>query len=162
MNIGIIFAIIVAIVVAIVLKKTCKGYELRAVGFNKHAAEFAGINVRKNILHAMLIAGALSGLAGALMVTGVSHKVSTLGTFENYGFNGLSVALIAGNSPIGCIFAGFLFAGLIYGGGSIQSEIGAPSEIINIMIGTIVFFIALSRLVPMFADKLTKRGEGRA
>lgn len=162
MNFGIIFAIIIAIIVAIVLKKTCKGYELRAVGFNKHAAEFAGINVRKNILHAMLIAGALSGLAGALMVTGVSHKVSTLGTFENFGFNGLSVALIAGNSPVGCIFAGLLFAGLIYGGGSIQSEIGAPSEIINIMIGTIVFFIALARLVPLFADKLTKRGEGRA
>lgn len=162
MNIGIIFAIVVAIAVTIILKKTCKGYELRAVGFNKHAAEFAGINVRNNILHAMLIAGALSGLAGALMITGVSHRISTLGTFENYGFNGLSVALIAGNSPIGCIFAGFLFAGLIYGGGSIQSEIGAPSEIINIMIGTIVFFIALSKLVPMFADKLTKRGEGRA
>jgi simple sugar transport system permease protein len=162
MNIGILFAIAVAIIVAVILKRTCKGYELRAVGFNKHAAEFAGINVRKNILHAMLIAGALSGLAGALMVTGVSHKISTLGTFENYGFNGLSVALIAGNSPIGCIFAGLLFAGLIYGGGSIQSEIGAPSEIINIMIGTIVFFIALSRLVPMIADKLTKRGEGRA
>ncbi len=162
MNTGIIFAIIVAIIVAIILRKTCKGYELRAVGFNKYAAEFAGINVRKNILHAMLIAGALSGLAGALMVTGVSHKVSTLGTFENFGFNGLSVALIAGNSPIGCIFAGLLFAGLIYGGGSIQSEVGAPSEIINIMIGTIVFFIALSRLVPLFADKITKRGEGRA
>lgn len=162
MNIGILFAIVVAIVVAIILKKTCKGYELRAVGFNKHASEFAGINVRKNILHAMLIAGALSGLAGALMVTGVSHKISTLGTFENFGFNGLSVALIAGNSPIGCIFAGLLFAGLLYGGGSIQSEIGAPSEIINIMIGTIVFFIALSRLIPLFADKLKKRGEKRA
>lgn len=162
MNLGIIFAIIVAIIVAIVLKKTCKGYELRAVGFNKDAAEFAGINVRKNILHAMLIAGALSGLAGALMVTGVSHKVSTLGTFENYGFNGLSVALIAGSSPIGSIFAGLLFAGLVYGGGAIQSEIGAPSEIINIMIGTIVFFIALSKLVPVFADKLKKRGEESA
>lgn len=161
MNIGILFAVVVAILVSILLRRTCKGYELRAVGFNKHAAEFAGINVGKNIIHAMLIAGALSGLAGALMVTGVSHKVSTLGTFENYGFNGLSVALIAGNSPIGCVFAGLLFAGLIYGGGSIQSEIGAPSEIINIMIGTIVFFIALARLVPIIADKLQKRGEKR-
>lgn len=162
MNIGIIFAIVIAIIIAIVLTKTTKGYELRAVGFNKFAAEFAGIDVKKNILHAMLISGALSGLAGALMVTGVSHKIATLGAFENYGFNGLSVALIAGSSPIGCIFAGLLFAGLLYGGGSIQSEIGAPSEIINIMIGTIVFFIALAKIIPVLADKIAKRGEKNA
>ncbi|SFR63012.1 ABC transporter permease [Anaeromicropila populeti] len=158
LNIGIIFAIAAAIIITIVLNKTTKGFQLRAVGFNKDAAEFAGINIKKNMIHAMLIAGALSGLAGALMVTGISHKLSTLGTFENYGFNGLSISLIATNSPIGCIFAGLLFAGLLYGGGSIQSEIGAPSEIINIMIGTIVFFVALSRFIPVLVDKYGRRG----
>lgn len=162
-NFGIIIAIIVAIVVAILLKRTTKGYELRSVGFNKEAAEFAGIDVKKNILHAMLIAGAIAGLAGALTITGMApHKISTMGTFENYGFNGMSVALIAGSSPIGCIFAGLLFAGLLYGGGSLQSTIGAPSEIINIMIGTIVFFVALTKIVPVLADKLVKRGEKHA
>ncbi|ROR31876.1 nucleoside ABC transporter membrane protein [Mobilisporobacter senegalensis] len=162
-NFGIVFAIIVAVAVAILLKKTTKGYELRSVGFNKDAAEFAGIDVKKNILHAMLIAGAVAGLAGALTITGMSpHKISTMGTFENYGFNGMSVALIAGSSPIGCIFAGLLFAGLLYGGGSLQSAIGAPSEIINIMIGTIVFFVALTKIVPVLADKLVKRGEKHA
>ena len=111
----------------------------------------------------MLIAGAISGLAATLTITGMApHKISTMGTFENYGFNGLSVALIAGNSPIGCIFAGLLFAGLLYGGGSIQSQIGAPSEIINIMIGTIVFFVALTRIIPVLADRLVKRGEKHA
>lgn len=157
-NAGIIIAIIVAIILAFILKKTTKGYELRAVGFNKYAAEFAGIHVKKNILQAMLIAGAVAGLAGALMVTGVSpHKISTLGSFENYGFNGLSVALIAGNSPVGCIFAALLFAGLIYGGGTLQAEVGVPSEIINILIGTIVFFVALTSIVPVLADQLAKR-----
>ncbi len=159
MNIGIIFAIVVAIIIAILLKKTTKGYELRAVGLNPHAAEFAGISVKKNIIHAMLIAGAIAGLAGALHITGVAQKLSTMGAFENYGFNGMSVALIANSSPIGCIFAGLLFAGLIYGGGSIQSEIGAPSEVINIMIGTIVFFVALSKVIPALADKLEKGGK---
>ena len=158
-NIGIIFAIVLAIVVTILLKKTTKGFELRAVGFNKEAAQAAGINVKNNIIHAMLISGAISGLAGALFVTGVSHKISTLGMFENYGFNGLSVALIAGNSPIGTIFAGLLFAGLSYGGRSIQSQIGAPSEIIDIMIGTIVFFVALTKIFPILADKFLKKGE---
>lgn len=162
-NFGIVIAIIVAIVISILLKRTTKGFELRSVGFNKDAAEFAGIDVKKNIIHAMLIAGAVAGLAGALTITGMSpHKISTMGTFENYGFNGMSVALIAGSSPVGCIFAGLLFAGLLYGGGSLQSTVGAPSEIINIMIGIIVFFVALTKIIPVLADKLVKRGEKHA
>ncbi|MEQ8197543.1 MAG: ABC transporter permease [Clostridiaceae bacterium] len=159
-NIGIVVAIIMAIAIWVLLYKLPKGYELRAVGSNKYAAEFAGINVNRNIIHAMLIAGALSGLAGALAITGVApHKISIMAAFENNGFNGLSVALIAGSSPIGCIFAGLLFGGLLYGGQSVQSAIGAPSEIINIMIGTIVFFVALTKIVPALADKLLKRGD---
>ena len=90
------------------------------------------------------------------------HTISTISVFENNGFNGLSVALIAGSSPIGCVFAGLLFSGLIFGGQSVQSEIGAPSEIINIMIGTIVFFVALTTIVPVLADRLAKRGNKHA
>lgn len=159
-NFGFLIAIIVAIIIAFVLKKTTKGYELRAVGFNEHAAEFAGISVKKNIIHAMLIAGMVAGLAGALTITGIQpHRISTLGSFENFGFNGMAVALIAGSNPIGCIFAALLYAGLSYGGGSVQSSVGAPSEIINIMLGTIVFFIALTSIIPIIADKLSKRGK---
>jgi ABC-type uncharacterized transport system permease subunit len=159
-NIGIIIAILAAIAIWVLLYKTSKGYELRAVGSNRHSAEFAGINVNKNILQAMLVAGAIAGLAGALAITGVApHKISIMAAFENNGFNGMSVALIAGSSPIGCIFSGLLFGGLLYGGQTIQSTMGAPSEIINIMMGTIVFFVALTKIVPILADKLLKRGE---
>lgn len=159
LNFGILVAILMAIFIWFLLYRTTKGFELRAVGFNRDAAEFSGIRVQRNILQSMLIAGALSGLAGALMITGISpHCISTLSVTENYGFNGLSVALIAGSHPIGCIFAGLLFGGLLYGGQSIQSQVGAPSEIINIMIGTIVFFVALTKVVPLLADKLKKRG----
>lgn len=161
-NFGILVAIIMAVVVWFLLYRSAKGYELRAVGFNRDAAEFAGINVSRNITQAMIIAGALAGLAGALAITGTSpHKISMMAAFENNGFNGLSVALIAGSSPIGCIFAGLLFGGLLYGGQSVQQDVGAPTEIINIMIGTIVFFVALTKVVPLLADKLEKRGAGR-
>jgi len=164
LNYGIIFAIILAVFISFLLYNTKKGYKLRAVGLNSHAAEFSGINVKRNIIHAMLISGAISGLAGTLVVTGISpHNISTLASFENNGFNGLSVALIAGSSPIGCIFAGLLFGGLIYGGQSVQSKVGAPSEIINITIGIIVFFIAMNRILPKIIEKidktLNKRGE---
>ena len=157
LNIGILIAVAAAVLVWVILRKTTKGFALRTVGFNKEAAQCAGINVKKNVIHAMMISGALAGLSGALMITGVSHKIMTLAATENYGFNGLSVAMLAGNSPIGAIFAGLLFAGLFYGGGSIQSSIGAPSEIINIMVGTIVFFVAIAGLFPMIVEKLGRK-----
>ena len=162
-NFGILIAVIMAVIIWVLLYRSSKGYELRAVGFNRDAAEFAGINVGRNITQAMLLAGALAGLAGALAITGTSpHKISQMAAFENNGFNGLSVALIAGSSPIGCIFAGLLFGGLLYGGQSVQQDVGAPTEIINIMIGTIVFFVALTKIVPSLADKLERRGAQRA
>lgn len=155
LNYGIIFAIIVAIIIYYILKKTTLGYQLMAVGLNKDAAEFAGINVNKNIILAMVISGAIAGLAGALMITGTGpHRITTLGAPENYGFNGLSVALIAGSNPIGCIFAGLLFAALTYGGGTVQAQLGAPTEIINIMIGTVILFIALSSILPIIVEQI--------
>ncbi len=111
-------------------------------------------------MQTLMIAGLIAGLAGAASVTGVSQRLYELMALENYGFNGLAVALMAGGSPIGCIFAGLLFAGLNYGGGTIQLEIGAPSEIIDILIGTIVFFMALVNIVPMIMDWINKKKGG--
>lgn len=158
MNVGILVAIVAAVFIWWLLTRTKVGYEIRAVGLNKDAAQFAGISVEKNVVLCMVISGALCGLAGALTITGTSpHSISTLAAFENNGFNGLSVAFIAGCSPIGCIPASFLFAGLIYGGQSVQQVMGAPTEIINIMIGTIVFFMALGGIVPMLAERIERK-----
>ena len=152
---GIIVAIIAALVISHLLNRTRKGFELRAVGQNIDAARFVGIDVNKSIVHAMMISGALCGLGAGLYITGQSpHTVSTLSAFENVGFNGLSVAFIAFSSPIGCLFAGLLFGGLLYGGAGLQSKVGAPTEIINIIIGIIVFFCALSYLIPQFVERL--------
>ena len=157
-NVGIIVAIIAAIFIGWLLMRTKVGYEMRAVGFNRDAAQFTGINVKRNLVLCMAISGALCGVAGALNITGLNpHSISVLAAFENYGFNGLSVAFIAGCSPVGCIPASLLFAGLLYGGQSVQQVVGAPSEIISIIIGTIVFFMALGGVIPMFAEYLDRR-----
>lgn len=163
-NIGIIVAICAAIFIGWLLMRTKIGYEMRAVGFNRDAAQFTGINVKKNLALCMAISGALCGLAGALTITGIApHSISTLAAFENNGFNGLSVAFIANCNPIACIPASFLFAGLLYGGQTVQQVVGAPSEIINIVIGTIVFFMALGGVIPMLADYLDhKRAHQKA
>ena len=152
---GFIVAVIAALVISHLLNRTRKGFELRAVGQNIDAARFVGIDVNKSIVHAMMISGALCGLGAGLYITGQSpHTVSTLSSFENVGFNGLSVAFIAFSSPIGCVLAGLLFGGLLYGGAGLQSKIGAPTEIINIIIGIIVLFCALSYLIPQFVERL--------
>ena len=157
-NFGIVIAIVVAILAGILLARTKLGYELRAVGHNRDAARFAGIDVNRGLITCMAISGGICGLAGALNITGISpHAIATLAAMEGYGFNGLSVAFIAGCSTVGCIPSSILFATLIYGGMTIQQEVGAPSNIINIMIGTIVFFTALPGITKALADWLDRR-----
>ena len=159
-NWGIVISIAVVLIIAFILFKTTLGFELRGVGFNRYGAEYGGINVNKSILQSMAIAGLIAGLAGAIQVMGVSHNISVLAAQEGYGFDGIAVALIANSNPIGVIFSGLLFGAFKYGGTKMQA-IGAPSEVVNIVIGSIVYFIALSSVLKMLYDKMKeKRSKG--
>lgn len=158
-NFGFIIAVFVAILIWYILKNTTLGYQLRAVGFNRDAAEYGGININRNIIVSMMIAGAISGLAGVTQVLGVSKETAVLATMEGYGFDGMAVALIASSNPIACIPAALLFGGLKYGGSKLQPTIGAPIEVINITIGVIILFIAMPRLIKLITSvKGRKRG----
>ncbi|MTI66392.1 MAG: ABC transporter permease [Firmicutes bacterium] len=159
-NWGFLVALLLAVVVWYILNKTTLGYELRAVGFNKHAAEYGGIAVEKSMVKSMFIAGSLAGAAGALQVMGVTKAVTKLAAMEGYGFDGIAVSLIGSNTAFGSVFAGLLFGALKYGGPKIQSTLGAPSEMIDIVIGTIVFFIAIPKFIKMVLDfRSNKRGD---
>ncbi len=146
-NGGFLIALAAAVIVLIILNRTTLGYSLKAVGYNRDAAEFGGINVPRNMISAMAIAGALSGLAGAVQIVGFTREASALSASEGFGFEGISVALIGANHPIGCILAGLLYGALKYGGSKIQPAIGAPYEIISIIMGMIVLFIAMPKLI---------------
>ena len=159
-NWGIVISIILVLVIAFILFKTTLGFELRGVGFNKFGAEYAGVNVDSSILKSMAIAGGLAGLAGAIQVSGVSQNISVLAVSEGYGFDGIAVALIANSNPIGTIFAGLLFGIFKYGGSKMQSAVGAPSEVVSIVIGSIVYFIALSSAIRLLFLKLRSKKEG--
>lgn len=161
LNIGFLVAILIAVLVWFILYKTTFGFSIRSVGANKLAAEFSGIGVKRHIISTMGISGAICGLSAALVITGVSpHGLNLLSMFENFGFDGLSVALIANSSPIGCIFSGLFFGGLLYGGNTIQADLGVPSEIISITIGTILFFVSLTKIVPKFFEILILKKRG--
>ena len=142
-NAGIFIALIAAIIVWIILKKTSFGFKLKAVGLSPEAARYAGINVNKKMTQSMMIAGGLSGLAGATHVMGVSKNIAILAAHEGYGFDGIAVSLIGSNTPFGSVIAGFFLGTLKYSGQKIQSALEAPSEVIGIMIGAIIFFIAI-------------------
>ncbi|MBU1584573.1 MAG: ABC transporter permease, partial [Proteobacteria bacterium] len=151
-NIGIIIAILLAILMWYTLNKTTLGYELRAVGYNPHAAEYGGINVKKSIITSMFISGGLAGTAGALQVMGVSHRIAKLAVMEGYGFDGIAVSLIGNNTGAGSVLGGMLFGALKYGGSKIQDAINAPTEVINIMVGTIILFIAMPSLIRLLLE----------
>jgi simple sugar transport system permease protein len=127
----------------IILNKTTFGFKLKSVGLSPVASRYAGINVERKLTQSMMIAGSLSGLAGALHVMGVSKNVAILAAHEGYGFDGIAVALIGSSTPLGSLFAGLFLGTLKYSGQKIQSALGAPSEVILIMIGTIIFFISI-------------------
>ena len=152
-NAGFIIALIVALIVWILLNKTTFGFKLKAVGLNPFASKQLGINVEKKMTLSMTIAGAISGLAGATHVMGVSKNVSLLAAFEGYGFDGIAVSLIGANHPVGVVLSAFFLGALKYAGSKIQSALEAPSEVIGIMTGVIIFFIAIPTLlsfIPYF------------
>ncbi|RPI78024.1 MAG: ABC transporter permease [Desulfobacteraceae bacterium] len=156
-NLGIFVAGLLGILTAFVLNKTTLGYELRAVGFNKDAAEQGGINVKKNFVVAMAIAGGLAGAAGALNVLGVARESVNLANMEGYGFDGITVALIGSNTSIGCFFSGLFFGALKYSGAKLQSTLGAPKEIISIVMGTILFFVAMPKLIQLLRSMRSQK-----
>ena len=162
-NWGIVISIVLVLIIAFILFKTTLGFELRGVGYNKFGAEYGGINVNASILKSMAIAGLLAGIAGAIQVMGVSHNITILAGQEGYGFDGIAVALIANSNPIGVILSGLLFGAFKYGGTKMQA-IGAPSEVVNIVVGSIVYFIALSSVLRMLYIKMRdkKRKGGNA
>ena len=148
-NYGFLLAVIAAVIIWFIIKKTTLGYRICAVGFNHNAARYGGINSNKTVMIAMGISGALAGLGGAVQILGMSTRISQYAAQEGFGFQGITVALIGGGNPIGCIFAG-LFYGAMKFGGSKLSLINAPSEIVDIIMGTIIFFIAISYVFKKF------------
>ena len=144
-NWGFILAILFAIIVWFIINRTTLGFKLRAVGFSNSAAEYAGIDTGKSFLTAMAFSGALAGIGGAIHLMGMSGRIPQFAGQEGYGFQGITVALIASSNPIACIFAGIFYGAMKYGGGKL-SLVNAPAEVVDIIMGIIILFIAISSL----------------
>ena len=144
---GIIIAIIVCILMYVVLEKTKFGYELKSCGFNPEAARYAGINENKGIMLSMVIAGALSGMGGALVaLAGAGKGIAVVDVLAGEGFSGIPIALLGLNNPIGIMFSGLLIAYLTQSGFLLQKLNFAP-EVIDIIVSVIIYFSALALLI---------------
>lgn len=149
-NSGILVAALMAVIVYIVIEKTTFGYELKACGLNRDAAKYAGINEHRSIVYSMVIAGAMAGLGGALLYLAGSGKgIDVVDVLAAEGFNGIPVALLGLNNPIGIIFSGLLIAYLTVGGFNMQLYDYAP-QVIEIIIAIIIYFSAFALLLKGF------------
>ncbi|MFX3619365.1 MAG: ABC transporter permease [Sporolactobacillus sp.] len=138
---GFIVAILAVVAMWFILWKTTMGFELRSVGFSQEASRYAGMNVSRNIILSMTISGIFAGLAGTMEGLGTYQYMMINSTFTGIGFNGIAVALLGLNTPIGVVLSGALFAGLQTGGLTMQSVAGVPIELIQIIIALIIFFV---------------------
>ncbi|MFB6466704.1 ABC transporter permease [Cytobacillus sp. Hz8] len=159
MHWGIIIALVAAFVMWFILEKTTLGYELRSVGFNQHASQYAGMNVGRNIILSMVISGAFAGLAGAMEGLGTFEYASIKSAFTGVGFDGIAVALLGANSAIGVIFGAILFGGLKIGALNMPLEVGVPNELVDIVIALILFFVASSYIIKWAISRFKKGGK---
>ena len=152
-NIGIILAVAIAILVYVILNKTTFGYELKACGFNKDAAKYAGINQNKNIVRSMMICGAIAGVGGALnYMNGTGLSMTAMPSLAAEGFEGIAVAFLGLTNPIGVIFSGIFVSYLQRGGAQLQPHFTA--EFVGIIIAVIIYFCAFVLMVKNNIGKL--------
>lgn len=158
-NAGILVAIAFAIAMYILINKTTLGYELRVCGSNRHAARYAGINDKRNIVLSMAIAGALAGGGAALywLSGNTEFYWSTYQTLPSAGFNGIPVALLAVNNPIGVIFTGIFMAMLDTVGVALTGYTAYNEYITDVIIAVIVYLSAFSLVIRMLLSRHRKK-----
>ena len=151
---GLFLALIMLVLVWFLMKKTTLGYEIRSVGLNPFASEYAGMSSRRTIVMSMVISGALAGLGGV---------VEGLGTYQNFfvqtgslaiGFDGMAVSLLGSGTSIGILLSALLFSILKIGGLGMQTGANIPFEIVNVSIALIIFFVGINYIVRVAVNKL--------
>jgi ABC-type uncharacterized transport system permease subunit len=153
LHLGVVFGLIAAALVWVILRHSRWGYEVTLIGDNPRAAEYAGINIKRNIILVMLVSGALAGLAGMSEVTGVVHRLQEK-ISSNYGFSSVIVAWLAKLNPFAVIPVAILFGALIVAGREIQ-----PSGLSFLIQGTTLFLVISSDVLLRYKISIIRRPE---
>lgn len=158
MHIGIVIALVAVIITHVILYNTKFGFEIKAVGFNRDASKYAGVNENRNIALSLIISGAIAGLAGAMVYLVAGKSFAVVAVLEGQGFTGIAISLLGLTTPIGTFLVGIFYGVLQYGGYLIQGDLlgGFKPEIVDVIIATIIYISALSLLVKMYLKKFIK------
>lgn len=151
---GIFIALAMVIIVYVFINRTSLGFELKSVGMNKFAADYAGMNAKKNIILAMVLSGALAGLGGVMNGLGEFRNIFlTNGVAPAIGFDGMAVALLGGLNPFGIVVASLLFGGLQTGATFMSFSAKVPQEIVGIVTASIIFFVGANYIIRYFIER---------
>jgi simple sugar transport system permease protein len=145
-NLGFFLALAVAALVWWFLFKTTLGFEIRSVGANPSASKYAGMSITRNFVLVMTLSGALAGLAGAAQVLGTDHWIGQ-GFSAGYGYDSIALALLGNSHPLGVVIAAILFGILRSGATSMESLAGIPIDIISVIQGLIIIFVAAPQII---------------
>ncbi len=140
-NFGFFIAIVLVFVYYVFFEKTKAGYEMKAVGSNINAAKYAGINTKYNAFMSLIISGGIAGLAGSAFYCGYTNNIE-LGVLPPYGFEGLTIAIMGGNSAIGMIVVSLFFAIMSVGASFMSAVAKIPNELVGVIIAVIIYFSA--------------------
>lgn len=151
-HLGLLFAVVAAVIVWYVLYRSLWGYEIRLIGDNPRAAQYAGVNITRNIVLVMMLSGGLAGLAGMSEISGVVHRLQTA-ISPGYGFTGIIVAWLAKLNPLVVIVVSVLFGGLILAGREIQ-----PAGVPRLIQGIILFMLIASDVLLRYRVRLVRAG----
>lgn len=149
---GIIVAIVLAVLFSLFLSRTTRGYVIRVVGRNEHAAVYAGLRPGNNIMLAMFLAGALAGVGGAMEILGTQFRIYQSFS-SNLGFDGIAVAVLGQNTAVGILLSAGLFGALKSGASLMKMNAGIPSSMANVLQGLVILFVISSRCVTLYIHK---------
>jgi simple sugar transport system permease protein len=142
---GIFVVIVAAILVYVMLYRTTWGYRIRAVGLNPFAARYAGIVVPRTVVMSLALSGAFAGLAGAVEILGLHHRMyEPTSVSAGYGFSGIVAALFGKLHPLGVLPSSVLFGGLLVGGDKMQRAMQVPQALVTMLLGLVVLFVVSS------------------
>jgi len=148
LHVGLLLAVGMAILVYIFLWRTTIGYRIRAVGLNPSAARYAGINVPRYTIISLALSGMFAGLAGAIEVLGLHHRMfEPPAVSAGYGFTGIVVALFGKLHPLGVIPSAILFGGLLVGGDKMQRAVQVPQVLVTALLGLVVIFVVSTEII---------------
>jgi simple sugar transport system permease protein len=160
-DIGIFIAIAVAIVLFVLLNKTTFGYELKACGHNKNAAKYAGMSEKRNIVLSMAIAGGLAALGASLYYLngGAELAWNTYSKLPDTGFNGIPVALLASNNPLGVVFSSVFLRFIDKGGYNLAGFTAYNEYVSDLIIAVIIYFAGFAKLI---GELISRRKKSKA